>query len=135
MTWNNKVGKATNNCLRRRQGCLFASCRALIFTYDNYQRGLLIKHQRGSHSSAFFKGTHQVTHKAFPFEDCTFDKMHVIFTQHQQAIPSPWGMPGFELVNILHPAEIFINYDNFETITTPDFTDERVDSYILHWIG
>ena len=56
--------------------------------------------------------------------------MYDPFTQHQQAIPSPWGMPAFEIVDVINPADFFINYDNFESITTPDFTGDRVHSYL-----
>ena len=66
----------------------------------------------------------------FIFEECTFDGMYAPFIQHQQAIPLPWGTPAFEIVDVINPANFFINYDNFESITTPDFTGDRVHSYL-----
>ena len=47
-----------------------------------------------------------------------------------QAIPSPWGMPAFELLDLSCPASFFIDYENFNTITTPDFNGERVEAYV-----
>ena len=91
---------------------------------------MTLQEQRGKHSSAFFKGTHQCGHKVFPFEDSTFDEFHAYFTQHDQDIPSPWGMPAFEIVETDKLAGFFVNYDEFETITVPDFTGERVSAYL-----
>ena len=51
--------------LKERQLALFVPCVALIYTYDNYQRGQQLKFQRGSHASNFIKGTHEVAHKVF----------------------------------------------------------------------
>ena len=101
-----------------------------MLAYDNYQKAVLLQHQRGRHSSAFFKGTHQCAHEVVPFDDSTFDKFHVEFTQHDQNIPSPWGMPAFEIVDLANPASFFVNYDEFETVTLPDFTGDRVRSYM-----
>ena len=116
--------------LRKAQGRLFRSCRALLFAYDNYQRGVTLQHQRGEHSSAYFKGTHQVAHKVNEFSDQSFDSSFVTFTQFDQAIPSPWGMPAFETVDLLHPANFFLNYESFQSIVTPEFTGERTRAYI-----
>ena len=80
ITGSNKEGIATHISLRERQCRLFKSCTALIFAFNNYQRGLHLQHQRGEHTSAFFKGTHQCAHKVFPFADCTFVKMYAAFT-------------------------------------------------------
>ena len=89
-----------------------------------------LQNQRGMHSSLFFKGTHQCCHKVFYFENYSFDAMFVDFTQEDQAIPSPWGMPAFELVDIADPSDFIMDYVTFESVTTPDFTGARVQSYI-----
>ena len=39
---NNKIGRAGNNTLRERQLRMFQLCTPIIFTYDNYQRGLTL---------------------------------------------------------------------------------------------
>ena len=123
---NDKAGLASNNTVRERQSILFRGSKALILAYDNYQRGLSLPNQRGKHSSAFFKGTHQCAHKVIPFTDCTFDEMHASFTLHDQDIPSPWGMPAFELADLENPSDFFVQYENFNTVVTPDFSGERV---------
>ena len=130
LTGNSKQSGSDNNSLREKQSRLFRTCAALIFTYDNYQRGMTLQEQRGKHSSAFFKGTHQCAHKVFPFQDCTFDECFVYFSQHDQDIPSPWGMPAFECIDQIDPSGCFVDFDSWESVKTPDFTGERVRSYI-----
>ena len=93
-----------------------------MLAYDNYQRGLTLQHQQGKHSSAYFKGTHQCAHKVIPFKDTRWDCLFVDFSQLDQDIPSPVGMPAFELVNLENPARFFLNFDLFESCTLPDFT-------------
>ena len=56
--------------------------------------------------------------------------MYVDFTQFDQAIPPPWGMPAFELIDLIHPAGFFLDYDNFFSVDTPDFTGDRTSHYI-----
>jgi len=59
MTGNDKDGRAKKSTLWEKQHALFWTCAALIFTYDNYQRGVTLQEQHGKHSSAFsFKETH-----------------------------------------------------------------------------
>ena len=45
VTGNNKEGRATNNTLKHKWTRLFATCRALTLTFDNYQRGVTLQHQ------------------------------------------------------------------------------------------
>merc|ERR1739845_177230 len=94
---------------------LFQGCRALILTYDNFQRGVTLQHQRGKHASAFFKGTHQCAHKVVEYEDTTFDLFNVNFTQLDQDIPSPDGMPAFELADLEQPASFFLEFTDFDS--------------------
>ena len=119
MTGNDKEGAKANNTLRQKQSKLFRGCAALVFAYDNYQRGMTLQEQRGKHSSAFFKGTHQCAHKVYPFADCTFDEFHAYFSQHDQDIPSPWGMHAFEIVEDDNFAEFLVTYNDFDTLATP----------------
>ena len=56
--------------------------------------------------------------------------MYVDFTQYNQAIPSPWGMPVFEFVDFEDPASFFLNYAEYDTVTTPNFSGDRVSSYL-----
>ena len=86
---------------------LFRACRALVLCYDNYQKGVTLQHQRGKHSSAFFKGTHQCGHKVEEYDNVTFDVFKASFTQLDQDIPSPDGMPTFELADLENPASFF----------------------------
>ena len=127
---NDKEGQAQKKTLRDRRCCMFRTCAALIFAYDNYQKGLSLQHQRGKHSSAFFKGTHECAHKVLPFTDCTFNEMYAMFTQHDQDIPSPWRMPAFEVVETEKQADLFAEYEQFESIITPDFSGNRVRAYL-----
>ena len=128
---NDKKGIAEDNTLIQKQKRLLRPLVAVIFAYDNYQRGLSLQHQRGEHSTAFFKGTHQCCHKVRCFEDVSFDAMFVDFTQdHAQAIPSPWGMPAFEMIDLSEPSAFLVDYKSIKSITTPDFTGARVNSYI-----
>ena len=130
LTGNDKEGRAKKNTPVDKQKRLLRPLTAIIFVYDNYQPGLRLQYQRGEHSTAFFKGTHQCCHMVRLFEDTSFDAMFVLFTQEDQAIPSPWGMPAFELENLCDPAEFLMNYSTFELVSTPDFTGSRVDAYI-----
>ena len=52
--------------------------------------------------------------------------MYAIFTQHDQDIPSPWGMPAFEVVDMEKQADFFAEYMEFESVVTPDFSGKRV---------
>ena len=60
---NDAEGRATKNTLADKQRRIMRIQAAIVFAYDNYQRGMKLQHQRGAHSSAFFKGTHQCAHK------------------------------------------------------------------------
>ena len=127
---NNKEGITENSTLLHKQKRLLNPHSAVIFAYDNYQRGLGLQYRRGEHSTAFFKGTHQCCHKVQYFDDESFDAYYVNFTQQDQAVPSPWGMPAFEMVDIATPSSFLLDHSTFESITTPDFTGARVNSYI-----
>ena len=127
---NDKKGLAENNTLVQKQMRLLRPLRAIIFAYDNFQRGMGLQHQQGDHSSAFSKGTHQCCHKVVYFDDKTFDACYVDFTQYAQVFPSPWGMPAFELVDMADTSDFLLNYGTFESVTTPDFSGARVASYI-----
>ena len=116
--------------MRKAHSMLFGTMKAVIFAYDNFQRGLTLQHQRGKHSSAFFKGTHECAHEVTPYDDVTFDNFHPFFSQHDQDIPSPDGMPAFEIVNVGSPSAFFASYESFESCELPDFTGERVRAYI-----
>ena len=59
----------------------------------------------------------------------TFDLFFPEFTQLNQDIPSPWGMPAFETINKSSLGTFFASYDTFETIVLPDFTGVRVRAY------
>ena len=96
MTGNDPQGRADCDTLEHKQRRLLKGCVAVALCYDNFQRGVSLKNQRGEHSSAFFKGTHQCAHNIVEFDDDTFDGIYPEFTQIDQAIPSPWGMPAFE---------------------------------------
>ena len=56
--------------------------------------------------------------------------MFVDFTQEEQAIPLPWGMPAFELKDLTDSVVFIMKYSTFESVTTPAFTGSRVDTYI-----
>jgi len=130
LTGNDKEGRKQKNSLRHKQGALFKTCQALIFAYDNYQQGLTLQEQRGKHSSAFFKGTHQVAQKVYPFTNQTFDELYVYFSQIDQDQPSPWVMPAIETADESHTTAFLVNHEDFESISTLDFTGERGRSYI-----
>ena len=91
-----KTERAKGNTLASKQRRLLSACRSVIICYDNFQRGVTMQDQRGRHSSAFFKGTHQCAHKVKPFNDIAFDSHYVPVTYVNQQIPSPWGMPAYE---------------------------------------
>jgi len=133
LTGNSKKGRETNNTLKDKQTRALRVQNALILFYDNYQKGLQLQHQHGTHSSTFFKGTHQCAHTVFQFENLTFDKFHALFTQHEQAIPSPWGMPVYEIIafdSTKSICDFIVNYENYEIITSPDFIGQRFEKYI-----
>ena len=65
-----------------------------------------------------------------PYTDQTFDEFYGDFTQINQPIPSSKGMPAFEIVDIDECSEFLLNYDNFDSVTLPDFTGDRVASYL-----
>ena len=129
ITGNNPLGQAARNTLAHKQRKLFSKEPALVLTYDNYQRGLTLQHQRGEHSSAFFKGTHQCAHQMTSFGDLTFNEFFADFTQIDQTVPSTLGMPAFEIVDRSHLSSFFLDYHDFQTVTLPDFTGVRVSAY------
>ena len=130
ITGDDANGRATNNTLTQKQSRIMRAQTAIVIAYDNYQRGMKLQHQRGSHSSAFFKGTHQCAHKVNIFEDTSFNKEFVEFKMFDQPIPSPWGMPVMEFIDFDQASQFFLTYKDFESDTTPDFTGQRVQSYI-----
>ena len=67
-----------------------------------------LQHQRGSHSSAFFKGTHQCAHKVNIFDNTSFDSDFVDFKMFDQPIPSPWGMPVMEFFDFNDQSTYFL---------------------------
>lgn len=74
---------------------------------------------------------HECSHLlVVPYEDETFDEFHPNFTQHEQHIPSPDGMPAFEVVDLENPTYFFSSYETFESCTLPDFTGDRVRAYV-----
>ena len=101
-----------------------------MLCFDNFQRGVSLLNQRGEHSSSLFKGTHQCGHQVHYFDDDTYDAIYVDFTQHNQSIPSPWGMPDFSDFDLLDVAGFFCNWETYEVVTAPDFSGESVESYI-----
>ena len=127
---NDPKGLADKNTLLDKQKRLLRPLVAVIFAYDNYQGSLSLQHQRGAHLTTCFKGTHQCYHKVIYFEDETFDGCYVDFTQDEQAIPSPWGMPVFEMIDLTAPSSFILNYITFQSTTTPDFIGKCVSSYI-----
>ena len=40
------------------------------------------------------------------------------------------GIPAFEIVDLKDTANFFLEYEHFETIVLPDFTGDRVASYL-----
>ena len=129
LTDTNEVG--ADELLVKKYSRLLRHETAIVFARDNYQHGLKLQHQRGDHSSLFNKGTHQCEYQAIEFTNTSFDGEHVNFSMYKYAIPSPWGMPVLEFINWSDPADVFSNYDDGEsTDTTPDFTGDRVDSYL-----
>ena len=60
---SDKQGIRKNDTMNHNQSRLLRVQQALIVAYDNYQRGFKLLHQRGQHSSAFLKGTHQCAHQ------------------------------------------------------------------------
>lgn len=69
------------------------------------------------------------------FEDESFDAYFPEFTQHLQAIPSPWGMAMYENIefdNIKSLTSYLLHYPETDAtfISTPDFTGRTVDKYI-----
>ena len=127
---NDSQGVREDDTLKHKQSKLFRACTALIICYDNYQRGIKLQHQRGQHTGSYFKGTHQCAHSVLIFDDDTFDAFHADFTMFDQALPSPWGMPVFEFLDWDDTANFFVNYDSYQTVTTPEFSGDRVSSYL-----
>jgi hypothetical protein len=113
LTGGDACGTSTNNTLAQKQTRMMSAQPAIIFVYDNYQREMKLQHQRGSHSSAFFKGTHQCANKVNVFEDTSFDDMLV-----------------FEFVEVDQVAQFFLDYNNFQGDMMPDFTGQRVQAYL-----
>ena len=60
-----------------------------------------------------------------PYTDPTFDELYADFTQIDQPIPSPKGMPAFELVDVADCSDFLLNYDDFDSVTPPDLPGIR----------
>ena len=106
----------------------------VLIYYDNFQRGLSLDNQRGGQSSAYFRGTHQVAHEIIPFEDDTFDAMYVPVTYLDQALPSPWGMSAYEGFDQSKPANFFFNWNDAETMSTPNFSASGWKAILIKWL-
>ena len=78
---SDKNSVAKGNTLQHKQSRLLLNCKALVVCYDNYQRGIKLQHQRWTHSSSYFIGTHQCGHKVTVFKDPMFDAI-VLSTSH-----------------------------------------------------
>ena len=63
----------------------------------------------------------------------TYDAMFVDFTQHGQVIPLLWGMPASEFIDSNDPAQSIIDYNEFQSVSIPEFSGTRVQSYIQLW--
>ena len=105
---------------------MFSGCDALIVCYDNVQRNQPLQYQRGGHSSSFIKGTTEVIHEVYPFTNTSYDTMFVELTYYNQAIPSPFGMPSFEEIDLSDPVSVskMIAKELLPNYVTPDFTGE-----------
>ena len=117
------------------QKTLLRPCTAVVFVYDNYQKGQQLKFQRGGHSSSFLKGTHEIVHRAHLWVDTSYNDKFVPLTHsHNQVYPSPYHMFPYETITKKHYGQ-FLAFDQ-ETSpeevlrTKPDFTGKRVDAYI-----
>ena len=130
ITGNNKDDIASNSTQKAKWTRLFHGCRALTLAFDNYQRGVTLQHQRGKYSSAFWKGTHQCAHKMIPFEDEHFEDFYADFTLLNQAVASPMNMLAFETIDAADFSNFFLHYSLFESMSLPDFTGDRVRSYM-----
>ncbi len=64
------------------------------------------------------------------FDKNTFENMFIEFIQHNQSIPSPWGMSEFEEVATDNISVFFAAWFDTKTITTPDFYGDYIDAYI-----
>ena len=99
--------------------------------YDNYQRGVPLLHQCGGHSSSFLKGTHEITHLMNEFDNRQFNDQYVDLAYlPTQNYPSPHGMSFYETVNHDHLGTFFAGHESMPSAPEPDFSDERVRSYI-----
>ena len=45
-------------------------------------------------------------------------------------IPSLWGTPVFEFVDLSNPSKFIVDYENYQSVTRPDFTRARVENYV-----
>ena len=129
LTRNNNAGKAAGNTMAHKLMCLFKSKPSLVLCYVKFERGLTFQHQQGKHSSAFFKSTHPCAHKTTHFDDTTVDAFYPDFTQLDQDLLSPLGIPTFKIVDQSLLGSFFVSYDKFESVAFPDFTGKRIRAY------
>jgi len=92
-TRSDQLTQLTANMNFRYQKLLNHS-NAKLFCIDNVQIREKLKEMRGKHSSAFFKGTHIVSHQIHEFTNTTkWDALCTKITGVPgQPMPSPWVM-------------------------------------------
>jgi hypothetical protein len=56
--------------------------------------------------------------------------MWATFTQLDQEIQLPWGMPAFEIVDVNSLSNFYLNYNSFSSMTFPDFSGDHVRAYL-----
>ena len=54
----------------------------------------------------------------------------MLFMWISHSIPSPRGMPVFEFLDFDDLADFYVNYNDFQTVTTLDFPEARVIAYL-----
>ena len=110
---------------------MLSKYKASATCYDNYQKDVPLLHQRGGHSSAFLKGTHEITHLVNEFDDRQFNDQYVDLKYlPTQSYPYLHGMAIYEMVNRDHLGAFFAGHESMPSAPEPYFGGDRVKSYI-----
>ena len=130
-TRNSRMSQLSSN-LTYRYRSLLSQSYAHLFCFDNMQVGQKMEDQIGQHSSSYFEGTHECTHRVHTFEDTTWNDEHVLQTGLPgQAYPSPVGMPAYESLAPVNKSlsSFLVSHAGLVGDSDVDMTGARVNAH------
>ena len=133
-TWNrDEKMQELLKSVEEKQRTTLSLLGAILFVFDNVQRGKHLDFQREGKSSDYVKGTQHLAIKIRPYTNKSWNGKQAKMTYDaKQPFPSPAGFPAFESLridSISDVAGVFVNLNSVVCQETPDFEGTRVAAY------